>query len=404
MEQAAQARQPEQGVALLVVAGILSLSLLLQHEFNLKQALLFLTGVGLGITLLHAAFGFSGGWRTFIRERRSASVRAQLLLLMLSSLLFFPLLGNVFANISVAPALAPVGVSVLVGAFLFGIGMQLGGGCGSGTLFTVGQGQVDMLITLSFFIVGATLGSVHLPWWMALPAQDEISMIGELGWAPALVMQLVVLAALYLLVRRMEQNRHGEIVALHANTTSVGFIQQLLHGPWPLWWGVVGLAGLGLVTLLLAGHPWSITFAFGLWGSKLWAALGGDVSQWSYWSSGYANKALNSSVLADVTSVMDFGIMLGAMLAAALAGKYAPPGKLKKKRVLTAIAGGLLLGYGARLAFGCNIGALLGGIASGSLHGWLWLIAAFVGAMVGVRLRVWLHLDRDYAHTAGAKA
>ena len=45
--------------------------------------------------------------------------------------------------------------------------MQLGGGCGSGTLYTMGQGQVDMLITLIFFIVGATLGSAHLHWWLS---------------------------------------------------------------------------------------------------------------------------------------------------------------------------------------------------------------------------------------------
>jgi uncharacterized protein len=46
-----------------------------------------------------------------------------------------------------------------------------------------------------------------------------------------------------------------------------------------------------------------------------------------------------------------------------------------------------LLGYGARLAFGCNIGAFFSGIASGSLHGWVWLAAAFLGSMAGVRLR-----------------
>ena len=54
---------------------------------------------------------------------------------------------------------------------------------------------------------------------------------------------------------------------------------------------------------------------------------------------------------------------------------------------MAAAIGGLLLGYGARLAFGCNIGAYFGGIASGSLHGWLWLVAAFAGNMLGVRLR-----------------
>ena len=42
---------------------------------------------------------------------------------------------------------------------------------------------------------------------------------------------------------------------------------------------------------------------------------------------------------------------------------------------------------GARLAFGCNIGAYFSGIVSGSLHGWLWAVAAFLGSVVGTRLR-----------------
>jgi uncharacterized membrane protein YedE/YeeE len=56
---------------------------------------------------------------------------------------------------------------------------------------------------------------------------------------------------------------------------------------------------------------------------------------------------------------------------------------------LAAVIGGLLLGYGSRLAYGCNIGAYFSGIASGSLHGWVWLVAAFIGNSVGVRLRPW---------------
>ena len=104
-------------------------------------------------------------------------------------------------------------------------------------------------------------------------------------------------------------------------------------------------------------------------------------------------KALSSSVLADTVSIMNFGIILGAVLASALAGKFAPPGKIKRNRLAAAIIGGLLLGYGARLAFGCNIGALLGGIASGSLHGWVWLVAGFTGSAVGVRIRVLMKLD-----------
>ena len=58
-----------------------------------------------------------------------------------------------------------------------------------------------------------------------------------------------------------------------------------------------------------------------------------------------------------------------------------------------AVLGGLLLGYGARLAYGCNIGAYFSGIASSSLHGWLWLVAAFLGSILGTRLRPWFGLS-----------
>jgi hypothetical protein len=171
-------------------------------------------------------------------------------------------------------------------------------------------------------------------------------------------------------------------------------MQGLIHGQWPLLWGVIGLAVLNFMTLIVAGHPWSITYAFGLWGAKLWSVVGGDPGSWVYWSSGYPAQSLNSSVLADTTSVMDFGIILGALLAAALAGKFAPAMKLSRTRIFTAVVGGLLLGYGARLSFGCNIGALVGGISSGSLHGWLWLVAGFCGGIAGVYVRIWLKVDK----------
>lgn len=381
-------------VVTLLLGATIGISLFLQHEFTLRQALLFLTGIGLGFALMQGLYGFTGGWRQMIRDRYSVGVRSQLLLMMLTSLLFFPLIGGLFDNIQAGSAVGPVGVSLAVGAFLFGIGMQLGGGCGSGTLYTVGQGQVDMLLTLCFFIIGATLGSAHLPWWLSLPSYGNVSLIDNWGWLPALLIQLAVLAVLYLSVHHLEQRRHGSVQSLQSQPRRGTVLEQLVFGPWPLWWAVVALTLFDLFTLLLAGYPWSITFAFGLWGTKIWSALGGDVSSWSYWASGYPAQALNSSVLADVTSVMDFGIILGAMLAAALAGKFAPADKISGTRVVAAVIGGLLLGYGARLAFGCNIGALLGGISSGSLHGWLWLPAAFVGGILGVWLRIWMKLDK----------
>jgi uncharacterized membrane protein YedE/YeeE len=385
--------KPDISLVAVTALGLLLVSLFLGHAFAARNSMLFLTGAGLGVILFHASFGFAGGWRQFVRNRRSVSIRAQLLLLAATSLLFFPVLDEVFPQIHVSAALAPVSVSVLIGAFLFGIGMQLGGGCGSGTLYTVGGGHVRMLITLFFFMVGTLAGTAHLSWWLSLPNLGQVSLIESLGWLPALVLQVLVLGVLYLVVARLERRRHGRLDSLAGDRQGRALGQRLLFGPWPLWWGVAGLSLLGLVTLLVAGHPWSITFAFGLWGAKIWTALGGDVSNWSYWSSGYPAAALNRSVLADTTSLMDFGIILGAVLAAGLAGRFAPPSRIRLNGILTAILGGLLLGYGARLAFGCNIGGMLAGIASGSAHGWLWLLAGFLGTLWGVRLRVLFGMD-----------
>jgi hypothetical protein len=50
------------------------------------------------------------------------------------------------------------------------------------------------------------------------------------------------------------------------------------------------------------------------------------------------------------------------------------------------------MGYGARIAYGCNIGAFFSGVASTSLHGWAWIIAALGGNAMGVRLRPWFGL------------
>jgi uncharacterized membrane protein YedE/YeeE len=57
------------------------------------------------------------------------------------------------------------------------------------------------------------------------------------------------------------------------------------------------------------------------------------------------------------------------------------------RAIVAALLGGLLMGYGARLAFGCNVGAYFSGIASTSLHGWLWIVFALLGTNIGLKLR-----------------
>jgi hypothetical protein len=121
-------------------------------------------------------------------------------------------------------------------------------------------------------------------------------------------------------------------------------------------------------------------------GSGLQAA-GIDLSSTPFWAGEFQRVALAAPVFADVTSIMDLGLVLGAGLAAGLAGRFGSARRPAPRLLAAGLIGGLLLGYGARIAYGCNIGAMFSGIASTSLHGWLWGAAALLGTPVGVRLR-----------------
>jgi uncharacterized protein len=382
----------DRGPMLIAGGGLVAGFLVIAGLVDLRQATLFGIGGLLGVALYHGSFGFTGGWRRMAVERRGRGMRAQMLMIAVAAICMIPLLAaGSLGGQALVGAIAPVGVSVLVGAALFGLGMQLSGGCGSGTLFTVGGGSTRMLVTLAFFILGALIGTAHLPWWLELPSMPPISLGQEIGVVAAILATLAFLSVLALATALVEWRRHGNLEREPAPSRP-GW-SWVLHGPWPLVGAGLCLALLNIATLLVAGHPWSVTFGFGLWGAKIAQAAGVPVETWAFWNWPGPQKALNASVLAEATSVMNFGIILGAALAASLAGKFAPKVKVPFASMVAAAIGGILMGYGARLSFGCNIGALFSGMASGSLHGWLWFAAAFVGSLAGIGLRPFFGLD-----------
>ncbi len=347
-----------------------------------RAGALFLVGGLLGVGLYHAAFGFTSAYRNAIVRRDVSGVGAQLVMLGLATLLFAPVLaeGEVFGR-GVVGAVAPVGVQVAVGSFVFGLGMQLGGGCGAGTLYTVGGGSIRMVATLVAFCAGGFLGSLDLARWAAAPSWGSVSLAALWGWPAAVAAQLGVLLLLWLGLRLWARG-------VEARKLWDGLDwRRLLAGPWPLLLGAGLLALLNWVTLLIAGHPWSITWAFTLWGAKAAAALGWDPASSPLWAGGFPAAALQRSIFQDTTSIMDIGIVLGALTAAGLAGRFAPVLRVPLRSLAAALIGGLLMGYGARLSYGCNIGAFFSGVASTSLHGWLWILCAIPGTWLGVRLR-----------------
>ena len=356
-------------------------------NYSLKHSLLLIIGFGLGVSLYHAAFGFTGAWRNFILERNGNGIRSQLLAIGLAILLILPFLQSesLFGS-KIVGALGPIGVSVIIGSFLFGLGMQLGGGCGSGTLYTIGGGNSRMLITLIFFILGSLLGTLHLPWWLSLPSLGIISLSTYMSTIQTIIVQWIMLGFIAFITIYYEKRHNKEISKIYSKP-DMSFISVFLQGSWPLLWGGIALALLNMANLFVAGHPWSVTFAFGLWGAKIATLLGLNVSLWEFWTWTYPSQALQQSILNDSVSLTNIGLIIGAFIASSLAGNVSSKINISLRSLLAAIIGGILMGYGARLAFGCSIGAFFSGIASGSLHGWLWFGFAFLGTYFGVKLR-----------------
>lgn len=374
-------------VAVGVLAAIILLTAILSMA-NGTQGVLYVIGLALGATLLHARFGFTSAFRRFASVGNGQGFQAHMLMLSVASILFAIILSTGFSFTGIEPKgyVSPVGVSVLVGAFMFGIGMQLGNGCASGTLYSLGGGSSSMILTLLSFVGGSTLGAYHFSFWMEeTPALPPISLATStgLGYGGALVVQLVLFAMIYWATLLIAKKRKAP--AMKALPTTTGW-KKVLRGSWPLFAAAIVLALLNALTLTVRGTPWGITSAFALWGGKALMALGVDVTSWGYFSTGANIAALNNTVLADSTSVMNFGIILGAFISAASQGNF-KPGKIKPGVAGASIIGGLLMGYGSRLAFGCNIGAYFGGIASFSLHGWVWAIMAMLGTMVALFIR-----------------
>jgi uncharacterized membrane protein YedE/YeeE len=340
-----------------------------------RSGLLLALGFAMGAAFLKAEFSFTASWRRFLVRGDAGGLLVILLLIALLAAAVVPVAA---AWPGYGGSIAPLGPSLLIGAFTFGIGMQLANGCGSGTLYTVGGGSGRMLFALAFFIVGSVLGSLSLPAAMRLGGIDPVLASDHLGPWGGLAATLASIGVVALIVHAIARRRRASTAVRMTFVT-----------------GGIALALLMIAVFFTGGHPWSVTFGYTVWGGKLAQLVGVDLSQHEFWQWAGPKHALSDSVLGDTASLTDLGMIFGAMAAASLAGPFARGPWPPARSLLAAALGGLLMGWGARLGFGCNIGAFVGGVASGSLHGWVWFAAALAGCTVGIRLRPWFGLSRD---------
>src|SRR5256886_4270501 len=129
----------------------------------------------------------------------------------------------------------------------------------------------------------------------------------------------------------------------------------LFSRPWPVWGSAILVATVN-VFLFAFDRPWTASDGMRNWGDWVLTGLGvvrrpDLLAPWLY--SG---------------SLLNLGVLLGGTAAALCAREFAVrvpgPGELLK-----GAAGGVFMGVGATLAFGCNIGGFFSAISALSLAG-----------------------------------
>jgi uncharacterized protein len=326
--------------------------------------------LGFGLALEGLRFGFAGPWRAMILRREPSGLWAQLLAIGIVTVFALPLIANHGGELNGAQA--PIGFAMIAGAFVFGVAMQVILGCGSGTLVNAGSGNPVSLVALPFFAIGSFAGAYHLFWWTGLGA---LPIMNFEGWSGV----LITLGLLFSVA----------MVAWKFATPQTRVLPRRLVI------AAVVIAALALANLLISGQPWGVVYGLGLWVAKGPVAAGVDLSGSAFWAAPAMAERVTSSLLTDYTSLTDIGIILGAFFVASwrVGGLSAKLPSLPARAWVGTIVAGFLLGYSSRLAFGCNVGAFFSGISTGSLHGWVWFGAAFVGSVYGIKLRPILGLE-----------
>lgn len=395
-----------------ILAAMIGLTMY-QSTKDAKLGLFLIIGLSIGYLMQRSRFGFAGGIRRLYITGESSLTKALMFLLAISLLVTAAIHYGAYVKGAEVAFRAAEGASVIpgtqsvyntnmgtvLGGVLFGIGMMFGGGCASGTLTDAGEGEVRSWIVLPFFVLGTLWGVHDITWWketIFFTAGAQVYLPDVFGYFGAIIVSLLGFLGIYIFSKKYEDKRRKantlipleyaewekelpqpeEYKFFSKETYHKFFVQR-----WSFFTGAVLLTVMFLVVLLTSGKSWGVTSTFAEWGAWLFHV---DVSNWGY----FADKmdAVNGGFMNDAGSMRNFGIIVGALIAPLLAGRFSLKMGFNLKDILFYVIGGLLMGYGARLSSGCNIGALYSAISNMSLSGWVFLPSLTIGGIIGIKL------------------
>ncbi len=285
---------------------------------------------------------------------------------------------------SIVPGLSPKPLTLLgsiTGGVIFGMGMVLAGGCASGTTYRVGEGMVGSLIALLGFCIGLIVAKFGLLSQLTVALQSTpivnadktpitlfgpftpilMVIIGAVGFAA--VTYFWILPA----IKEKKEKKGEEVFDLKT---------KIFKNGWP--WYTTGIL-VGIVNII----AWPV--AFYVAGKNYPLGISGG------WLSN-AQGVLTGAALIPYMwfGLIVIGIIVGAFVGAIIAGEFKIRAPKDGKILLQQLIGGIVMGIGAIIAMGCNIGNLLSGVPQFSLGG----IVVSLGIVLGCWIMAYLMFMR----------
>ena len=387
-----------------------------QYAKDSSLALFLITGLALGYILTRSRYGFAGGIRKIYFTGDGALTKALLLMFALSIIATAGIHYGAAENGAVMALRAEEGdtiipgtglvqkasLSTIVGGIIFGIGMIFGGGCASGVLTDAGEGEGRAWIVVLFFAIGGILGTAHGSWWeesVFTKMGITVYLPDTFGYVGTVILSLVLLLLIYIFTRKYEDKRKKEGTYIESEYEDWQmplpepeefklFSEVTYHNffvkRWSYYTGAVLIALMFIFIINTTGGSWGASGPYTLWGVWLFEKFG--INFTSNAPLADISETVNKGLMNHPVSVRNIGIIFGSTIALLLAGNFKFKFDFNSKDVGLYALGGILMGYGAKVAGGCNVGALYSGMANFSLSGWFFLIAMTIGGVIGSKI------------------
>ncbi len=378
-------------IVIAIVSGVLNLSG--ADAMGRGLALSLALGAIFGVVLQRSRFCFFCNARDLVEHRDASGVLAILVALAAGVVGYMVMIGAwlpvpVAGRLPPDAHIGPVSWVLALAALAFGLGMAISGSCISAHLYRLGEGSPTSPFALIGALAGFALGFLT---WNRLYLADiseapVVWLPHHLGYAGTLGLSLAVLAILALLTLLWARPSKPEQGAASEDGHALSALgHRIFQARWPAVTAGLLVGGISAASYLRVG-PLGVTAELGSLARS--AADGwGLLPETLYGLDGFRGCAtVVKQALLSENGLFVLGLVAASFASALVAGQFTPRWP-KVRDVFSGLFGGLLMGWGGMTALGCTVGVLLSGIHAGALSGWVFLVAAFIGLLIGLPIR-----------------